>query len=626
MAKGRLLAIDDEKFFREFYRDLLCGEGYDVRVAAGGEEALDILRAENGFDLVITDMEMPGMNGVETTEAIKRLYPEQEVIVVTAQHDVTLAVEAMKRGVADYILKPVNAEEFLLVINRVLFRQALHVERTKLFSENLEFLSILLAYRKCLVFLKVNDPDRLGDLILDTLMELLKAEGAVLWMAEDGGRQYRFQSCRGRSVPPAGDEVFRPNEVERRLIHGGKAVTMDRGAALWLPLLAGVEPLAFIRVERPGQRPDFSREDQAVADAVGEFAASALHGSLQRRRFDRQCFRVRPGGGYTMAFFTDTLERELRRCDRYGRNLSLIKLVVVNYREVACRFLDRELGEVVNRMADTLQSVLRDADILAMESPDQYFILLPETDYWGALVAQKRIRKALAGQLCVVGPKKQVDLDVFMRSASFPVDGATFASLRATVEKNIAQLPDSLFLRAGMESLSFWDIVDGLLTKKGGSPSLFGETEAASSVDALAQSNPFYLDSGRMNALMEAFCREVVESNRVRGIVYRGCADFDAVRQALGQVDGLEQSATSLFFLGGTDRVHWDYQRIHPIYIDDPRFSQVDFLLYLNEDHAYALFTRQVEGELAGFHSCDFFFVENLIAKLQEQYRLQALI
>ncbi|BCA80157.1 response regulator [Desulfuromonas sp. AOP6] len=620
MAKGRLLAIDDEKFFRELYRDLLRGEGYDVRVAASGEEALDILNAEGAFDLVITDMEMPGMNGVETTEAIKRLYPEQEVIVVTAQHDVTLAVESMKRGVADYILKPIHAEEFLLLINRVLFRQALHVERTKLFNENLEFLSILLAYRKCLVFLKVDDPDRLGDLILDTLMELLKAEGAVIWLAEDGGRQYRFQSCRGRSVPPVGDEVFRPNEVERRLIHGGKAVTMDRGAALWLPLLSGVEPLAFIRVERPAQRPDFSREDQAVADAVGEFAASALVGSLQRRRFDRQCFRVRPEGCYTLSFLTDTLERELRRCDRYGRNLSLIKLVVANYREVAYRFLDRELGEVVGRMADTLQSVLRDADILAMESPDQYFILLPETDYWGALVAQKRIRKALAGQLCVVGPKKQVDLDVLMRSASFPVDGATFTALRATVEKNIAQLPDSLFRRAGMESLSFWQIVDGLLADKGASPAPRGR------VEDFAQSSSFGLDSGRMNTLMEAFCREVVESNRVRGIVYRGCSDFATVRQSLGQVEALEQSATSLFLLGGENRVNWDYQRIHPIYIDDPRFSQVDFLLYLNEDHAYALFTRQVEGEVVGFHSCDFFFVENLIAKLQEQYRLQALI
>ena len=625
MAKGRLLAIDDEKFFREFYRDLLRCEGYDVRVAASGEEALAILREESPFDLVITDMEMPGLNGVETTKAIKRLAPEQEVIVVTAQHDVTLAVEAMKRGVADYILKPVHPEEFLLLVNRVLFRQALHAERSKLFDENLQFLSILLTYRKCLAFLPVDDPERLPPLVLDTLMELLKAEGAVFWLAEKEGTHYRLQSGRGRSAMPPEEAVFRPNEVERRLIHAGRAVTMDGGSVLWLPLLSGVTPLALIQVEQPAGRADFSREDQAVADAAGEFAASALAASLQRRRFNEHCFRVRRGGPYHMAFFADTLERELRRCDRYGRNLSLIKLVVANYREVNSRFLDRELAEVVRRLADTVQSVLREADILAMEAPDQYFILLPETDYWGALVAQKRIRKALAGQLCVVGPKKQVDLEVFMRSASFPVDGATFGALRATVEDKITRLPDSLFLRAGLESLSFWDIVDSLLASKSSLASLAGGKSTATVADPW-QSSPFYLDGEQMNALMKGFCREVIESKGVRGIIYRGCADFEAVRQSLGPIDGLEQSATSLFLLGGKERVHWDYQRIHPIYIDDPRFSQTDFLFYLNEDHAYALFTRHNEGEGAGFHSCDFFFVENLIAKLQEQYRLQALI
>ena len=104
-------------YYGDLYRDMLSEEGYYVRTAEGGEEALEILRQED-FDLVITDMEMPGMNGVQTTEAIKRFNPEQEVMVVTALRDVTLAVEAMKRGVSEYILKPVNPEEFLLLTNK----------------------------------------------------------------------------------------------------------------------------------------------------------------------------------------------------------------------------------------------------------------------------------------------------------------------------------------------------------------------------------------------------------------------------------------------------------------------------------------------------------------------------
>ena len=182
-VKGRILAIDDERFFRDFYRELLGEQGYSVRTAGSGREALEILRLEE-FDLVITDMQMEEMDGVATTEAIKRFDPEQEVIVVTGRQDVTLAVEAMKRGVSEYILKPINSEEFLLVISKILARLAQRIEHRRLLEENIEYFSILGWYRKCLGLLRVHDLDRLGDLILDTLMELVPAEGSALWLAE----------------------------------------------------------------------------------------------------------------------------------------------------------------------------------------------------------------------------------------------------------------------------------------------------------------------------------------------------------------------------------------------------------------------------------------------------------
>ena len=81
----------------------------------------------------------------------------------------------------------------------------------------------------------------------------------------------------------------------------------------------------------------------------------------------------------------------------------------------------------------------------------------------------------------------------------------------------------------------------------------------------------------------------------------------------------LEKSATSLFLLGGRQRTHWDYQRIMPIYIDAEQFRKIPFILYLNEDYAYAVFARQWGEELVGFHTSDFYFVENMVTKLQEQ-------
>jgi two-component system cell cycle response regulator len=232
MAKGRILAIDDEEFFRRMYLDLLGTEGYYVRAANSGAEGLTCL-AEEAFDLVITDMEMPGMNGVETTEAIKRLHPDQEVMVVTGKRDVTFAVEAMKRGVSEYLLKPIIPEEFLHLIGQILFRQGLRIEHQKLIDENIEYHAILASLRKCLAFLKVYDLDRLGDLILDTLMELLRAEGALLWLTRYGSPRYRLRSRRGLSKVTPEKESFEANpEEQRRLLTGKPTLLFLPGAML----------------------------------------------------------------------------------------------------------------------------------------------------------------------------------------------------------------------------------------------------------------------------------------------------------------------------------------------------------------------------------------------------------
>jgi hypothetical protein len=131
---------------------------------------------------------------------------------------------------------------------------------------------------------------------------------------------------------------------------------------------------------------------------------------------------------------------------------------------------------------------------------------------------------------------------------------------------------------------------------------------------------------GRMEEIARALCREVVESSRVRGIIYCGCADFEAMKRSLRFVDQLEKTETSLFLLGGKKRSNWDLHHVVPIHIDDRNFRENVFLLYMNEDYAYALIARRAGDELVGFHTSDFYFVENMIAKLQEHYQLRSQI
>lgn len=124
MTLGRILVVDDDESLRRVTQFQLQKEGYSVSVAPNGSKALEILQI-NAQDLVLTDLKMPGLSGLELLRKIKSEYPETIVILVTAFGSIENAVDAMKAGAYDYIIKPVHWEEMLLVIQRALAHQHL---------------------------------------------------------------------------------------------------------------------------------------------------------------------------------------------------------------------------------------------------------------------------------------------------------------------------------------------------------------------------------------------------------------------------------------------------------------------------------------------------------------------
>ena len=119
MKHNRILVVDDEESLRRVTQLRLQAAGYHVDSVPDGFQALDLL-AREPYDLVITDLKMPGMNGIELLKQVHALYPDVVVIVVTAFGTVESAVEAVKAGAYDYIVKPVNMDGLRLVIERAL--------------------------------------------------------------------------------------------------------------------------------------------------------------------------------------------------------------------------------------------------------------------------------------------------------------------------------------------------------------------------------------------------------------------------------------------------------------------------------------------------------------------------
>jgi DNA-binding NtrC family response regulator len=116
--KIRLLVVDDEKNQRELVQGFLQKRGYTVQAAGGGEAALDWLQ-ENGCEVVFTDHKMPGMDGTTLLREIKKRHPETVVVLMTAYGTVEKAVEAMKMGAYDYLTKPIDLDELLILLGRI---------------------------------------------------------------------------------------------------------------------------------------------------------------------------------------------------------------------------------------------------------------------------------------------------------------------------------------------------------------------------------------------------------------------------------------------------------------------------------------------------------------------------
>ena len=134
MDKKIILIVEDDPTVGESLRLLLKKKGYTISLSPNGKDALHLFRQGN-IDLVITDLVMPKMDGIELLEAVKSLKPEAEVIVISAQGTIEKAVQAMKLGAFDFIEKPINPKVISLLVERALEKQTLILQNRDLRSK-----------------------------------------------------------------------------------------------------------------------------------------------------------------------------------------------------------------------------------------------------------------------------------------------------------------------------------------------------------------------------------------------------------------------------------------------------------------------------------------------------------
>src|SRR5499433_3127184 len=139
MITERILVVDDEEPIREIISSMLSAAGYKTRQASSGMEALATLNANGEFELVLSDLMMAELDGIALLERSKEKYPDMPVIMVTAVHDISVALAAIRNGAYDYLLKPFEREQLLATVSRALENRRLKMEN-RTYQTNLESL------------------------------------------------------------------------------------------------------------------------------------------------------------------------------------------------------------------------------------------------------------------------------------------------------------------------------------------------------------------------------------------------------------------------------------------------------------------------------------------------------
>src|SRR5258708_25055766 len=184
-ARPRVLVVDDEKFIREILAEFLGMEGYLVRTAEeGASEFAELGRTH--YDLVISDLKMPKMGGMELLEAMAKVAPNALTVIMTGFGTVETAIDAMKRGAYDYILKPFKVEEVTMIVQRGL-------EKQRLSAENLRLKEALGLYKVSEAIAASLSLDEVLNTVADSALNEMHADLVSTWLDDGEGSFFERQ-------------------------------------------------------------------------------------------------------------------------------------------------------------------------------------------------------------------------------------------------------------------------------------------------------------------------------------------------------------------------------------------------------------------------------------------------
>lgn len=421
MSKPTVLVVDDELFFRRLYTEILSEDDYHVETADSGAAALLRLN-QGGIDLVLTDMVMPGRDGLEVLRHARSLDNPPEVILATGHATLETAIQALKTGARDYLIKPFDPDEL-----RHLARTCL--DQRRLLDENQLLKSQIRLFQKGQSLASLLD-----------IAQLLKQTLVYLTQEADGARGLAFSLEKNGSTKLHACHELEESQADALARYSfaslGKASGMQRLSKTDLgPSVAGPADLetmllfplhcqkvlkgGIVLLNPPGapfsaSLPLSNLMFLAEQTGIGFDNAYRYQGARELIYTDDLT------GLYNQRYLDIVLEQEIRRSERYHLEFSIIFLDLDLFKNVNDQHGHIAGSTALKEVAGILRNCIREVDVPFRYGGDEFTALLVETGVEGAAVVAERVRREIEKHTFLTGMTEGTRLTASVGHATYP--------------------------------------------------------------------------------------------------------------------------------------------------------------------------------------------------------------
>lgn len=428
MNKGRILVVDDDAFFRVLCSDILSAGGFYVKTASTGKDAVNFIENE-AVDIVITDLIMPDLSGLEVLQRTKQHNTLIDVIVVTGHGSIESAIEALKNGAFDYIRKPVNEDELLHTVSSCL-------EKKKLLEENAEMRQSLKLFEVSRAVTTTLDINKLYSISLDALLQIIPGEAGLILFYEDEMKKLDIKGIRHLSIEYGEKivDVFK-DHFERDLrgldsitiLHKPELTGDDREALsdynsfLIAPLVKGASVIGFIILLSSQKKNDYTVRDIKNASFVVEHVSQAFENAQKYYEAKEMAFIDPLTNLYNSKYLELALDKEIKRADRLMMPVTVLFLDLDNFKMVNDRNDHLVGSKVLVEVGKILLKCVREVDTVIRYGGDEYVVLLIDADYDVAMKVADRIRYSIEKNQFLAEDSLDLRLTASIGIATYPI-------------------------------------------------------------------------------------------------------------------------------------------------------------------------------------------------------------